>query len=718
MSWVIDKETGDVVISGFEKGIGQSPHKGLGNMQNVNISTEEGEVMCSYSRTLQSMTDTNATGSLSFSTTARVFMSISGSNNLLKGMWITVSSSSHTGELPNGVYYVLPSFGANDFQLAASYNGSIITGFTAGLTATISLVRQMGTATAYAIETYFSSSSVVYYRYYVLDSAGLVWVYDSQNDAIYSSSDNVGWTLPDNSISYFSPDTTPSGIAILSGWLMSFSGNKIWVKPTVKLGSAYVQMTNALMMSRSNSTNPHFAFVGHQGRCYYTDGSYIGSIFPDTSLLTGVANIQSYASYTTATTTGTISSLISGSIPSTGINVGGTGFSRIPAVFFAGTGATPPTALTANTVFYIQYSTANETFEVYAALTGGSAVDITTGASGTQYFNTFFPVGTAAGAYGTVSTVTFSPTRVNLPEFEIATCMAEIGNSVIIGGKGNVLYPWNQIDALPGNIIALPENYTYNLQTVNQMAYVFAGNKGNVYITDGSVASLVISVPDYCAGIPGTVGSYYEPVFTWGGSMYLRGRVYFSILDQTSSKAGNCGGIWSFIPTQNLYIGQDTGLSLRLENQNSYATYSGVATILIPKQTQGVISPQYWSAWYSSITSPVHGIDFTATAPSTAAVVETDLIPTGTMLQKKTFSQLEYKVASPLGNGESIQLYYRVNATDAWLTCGTVKTETSALSGYFDVTFEKTQWTQLQAVLTPNGSASSSGCRLSQIRMR
>ena len=82
--------------------------------------------------------------------------------------------------------------------------------------------------------------------------------------------------------------------------------------------------------------------------------------------------------------------------------------------------------------------------------------------------------------------------------------------------------------------------------------------------------------------------------------MYLRGRVYFSILDQTSSKAGNCGGVWSFIPTQNLYIGQDTGIALRLENQNSYGDYDGCARILIPNEEQNAISPQYWSWWQDS----------------------------------------------------------------------------------------------------------------------
>ena len=38
MSYQIDPQTGDIVISGFENGIGASPHKGLANLQNESIS--------------------------------------------------------------------------------------------------------------------------------------------------------------------------------------------------------------------------------------------------------------------------------------------------------------------------------------------------------------------------------------------------------------------------------------------------------------------------------------------------------------------------------------------------------------------------------------------------------------------------------------------------------------------------------------------------------
>jgi hypothetical protein len=253
------------------------------------------------------------------------------------------------------------------------------------------------------------------------------------------------------------------------------------------------------------------------------------------------------------------------------------------------------------------------------------------------------------------------------------------------------------------------------------MAYVFAGNKGNVYITNNAVASLALKVPDYCAGVPGTPLTYIEPQFTWGDADYVRGRVYFSILDQTATKAGNCGGIWSFVPTQNIDPSQEIGMALRLENRQSYGDYDGYATIILPNQEQTVTSPQYWAAWqdsYSTGTSNF-GIDGTGTTPVTQYVVETDLLPSGTMLEKGTFQQLEYKLTTALASGDSVQLYYRTNSTDAWTSCGTVQEETSEkISGYFNQVFQKTQYLQFRIVVTTGGTTASSFVRFKQLMLR
>jgi hypothetical protein len=697
MSYRTEKSTDDLIIEGFENGISPSPHKGLANLQNVNISTETGEAMCSFNRIKQ--TQTGTTGTLTQVNTNTV--SISGIT-LLVGQVITIVNAGTTGLSGNYYYLSTGKLYAGNNVPSDPATATIVTGITAG-SATFTIAYPMGTPFQSATEIYTDASNNKQYRYYILDLLGSLWCHDT---ATLSGVDTPIW------FNVYNFGVGTSGLAVLNGWIFTFNNssgtnNDYWMS-TSNLG--IVNGTSGNLSLTSNSS--HSSLVGHQGKMYVTDGQFIASYFPNTSLITGNSNIQSYCKYTGAAAAfpSTITDLIGGSYP----NYGAGSTARVPVIFF--TQGTLPTAISAGVIYWIGISsvTSPTAFQVFTGRTVGGALDMSAGAVGRQFFNTFYPL-----SAGGQTMLTFTPQRLNLPFYETAQCMAELGNIVVIGCSGNVLYPWDQISPLPADLIPLPENDTHGMITVNNMLYVFAGHKGNIYLTNGSSASLATTVPDYCAGISGTPASYIEPYFSWGGAMYCRGRVYFSILDQTATKAGNCGGIWSFVPTQNFYIGQDTGLALRLENQNSYGTYNGYAPVLINSMVQTAIAPQYWAGWVSDINTPTYGIDFTDTVPCTTAIIETDLIPTGTVLTKKTFQQLEYKLASPLANGESVVINYRLNGTDAWAICGTTNVEsTTALSGYIDINFQNTQWTQLQIILNSLGNSSSSFCRLNQVRLR
>ncbi len=617
-----------------------------------------------------------------------------------------------------GLYYVSYKNASNKIKLSSKFDPTAANITTHGTTGSItfSTVAVPGSAIAKATEKYTTATGTEY-RYYVMDSSGYVWYYDTKvyDDSLAASGVATLWMLPDPS-NYSTLVFT--GLAILNGWVMVVSNSTIYSKPVVDLGRQFSQMPN-VWLNEPFPTHNNFAYVGKQGKMYYCDGNYIGEIFPTTSLITSVANIQSNCSYTIAsgtTTTIEISAIINGSLP-----YDPSASTRIPVIFYTNQYGTLPTAVTEGTVYYLSNNIASSTFTVRTAITGGSTVDISTGASGTQYFNTFYPTGSASGVSGTSSTVQFSSQRLNLPQFETTQCMVELGNTIIVGCNGTTLYPWNQVDALPSDFIELPEANTKVLINVNNTAYAFAGNKGNIYVTNGTSAAVTLKVPDYCAGVPGTPLTYIEPYFTWGDASYLRGRVYFSILDQTATKAGNTGGIWSFVPSENVTAGQEIGLAVRLENQQSYGDYDGVATIIIPNEEQLAVSPQYWTAWqdsYSTGTS-TFGIDNTGTVPVTTFVVETDFLQTGTLLAQKTLSQAEYNLTTQLATGDSIQLSYRTNATDAWASCGTVKEETTnRISGYFNANFQKTQMVQIRMVATTVGTTASSFVRLKSIRLR
>lgn len=681
---------------------------------------------------------------------------------------------------------------------------AFLTGFTAGLTANFTLVHILGNPIAKATETYFNNGTT-YNRYYILDNQNLIWAYDTINETLYTPSDNVNWFLPDYQTSWC---TNATGIAVIDGFLVAAAQSGIYGKAVVDLGGTNTQTTTWTAFAKNVPWNggaansPHFCYTGHQGRLYITDGNYIRSYFPDSTLITSVAgvtadNVQSLASWivdstrTPAQGYGAIASPISGSEPFTSDEKG------LPVVFFSD--GTLPNSINANQVYYLKRD--GNDFTVYAdptmndvnnsvtfttmpvsgatngTLTGpwtfptgyyytaffnaggqeyrnvlftnGSTtaiwspaltvntnnasvnaygvLDISTGAVGTQYYATFAPIYSVASPYpgfGTVGTSlsALSTQRLTLPTFEVAQCMAEIGNNIVVGCKGNVVYPWGQQSNLPDSIISLPEGNVVNILTVNQVAYMFAGNQGNVYITDGSLASLVVNIPDYIAGIPGSPGTYIESTYYWGDAMYLRGRVYFSVLDQNATKVGNAGGIWSFYPTQNISIDQDTGTALRLEAKNSYNTYNGYDTLLIRKELQDAEEPLYWSAWNSNINTPTYGIDYSTngTSSSFPTLVETDAAPVGTMLSKKTFTQTEFKLSAPLDLNARVSAEYRVNTTDVWSSIPQFQMERNRLSGVSSINFEKSQWLQFRITLTPAtlSDNTNSFVRLKEFRLR
>lgn len=795
----------EIIIDGWEKGIASSPHKGLASLKAVNISTESGEVMCSFGRVLQ--TQTGTTGTLTQVNTNTV--SVSGIT-LLVGQIITITNAGTTGLSGNYYYLSTGKLVSGSIVPSDPVNATVVTGITAG-SATFSITYPLGSPIQSATETYLDGSNVTQYRYYILDSLGSVWCHDS---ATLSGIDTPLWFFIGN------VGAGASGLAVYNGWITVANGYTIYWKISVLLGSAFASAVSGSVGFESMAS--HSMLSGHSGTLYGTDGNKITSMFADTSLVSGFANIQSYASWTGSTgsnvvtnggftgsaagwtlTSGwaygtnnvikgsdgvttlaqtmtgngltgfyltfTVSAISVGSFtPSIGAVAGtavttagtftqyivtdisggnliftpsstsrftltnismvsatyvasiisgfaptdGTFGNRVPATFF--TTGTLPTAIVSGTIYYIEWALTH--FKVFAAASGGSELNLTTSATGKQYFNTFNPVSAGGSA-----TLIFTSQRLTLPTFETAQCMAEVGATVIIGGKGNVLYPWDQlISTITANgIIPLPENNTVNLVTVNNVCYVFTGQKGNIYITNGSSASLVLSVPDFMAGIPGTPSSYIEPYFVWGGGMYMRGRVWFSILDQTSIKAGNCGGTWSFVPSQNFSTDQDSS-SLRVENQSSYGTYSGVSLVLLADQNQLAVGPKYWNGWYSSISGPTYGIDYSNTVPAAATTTfETDLIPTGTFLQKMTFKQIEYKLSCPLAVGETITMSYRQNANASYTALPTFVVEsTTGLSGYVPVSFQKGQWLQLQVALNCVATSGSSFVRLKEIIIR
>jgi len=718
----LEKETGDLVVEGFNKGIASSPHVGIGNMQCVNISTELGEVMCSYSRTQVNQVPIS-NGTFSGSTSSHVHYSQSGTK-LLAGSFVNVTASTITG-LSTGYYWVYyDSSDTTTIVLSTGY--LLVTALTFGTTgsATFSTV-DMGAPIQNqpCVENYYDSSGNSQTRYYVGDVNGRVWVYDTAlYNSFFWSGQHMPWSLASNSSDVSSSYSTASGLALLDGVLLLFTN---YTSSNVGTAAILYKQTNRLDASWASATQalnsylyPHFAFVNHNNYCFYTDGEFIGKILPSSTSSSGNVNIWSYG---VVVVSGGSTDTLNIKNSNGGYLIGGNFPVEHQTVFFySQSGKAPSGYSDGHTYYVVNANKTNGTFQIESSIGGGALTGLSN--TGTIYFNSFWPNPSLSN---NPSSISFQ--AVSLSPLEVSQCLTELGSNLLIGCQSNNIYNWDEISFAAGGsltVIQAPENNTSSFVQANNVAYAFIGNKGNIYVTNGSYVSTAITVPDYTAGVPGTPSSYIEPYFVWGGTAFMRGRIWFSLQDQTATKTGNDGGVWSFVPSFfDPMTGTDQGMGLRLENQNSYGTYNGMANIILPLVSQAGLGSQFYSVWTSDgFSGIVYGIDSSGTTPYTGGqtIIETDLIKSGTILgkQKVTFSNIEYKLSSPLASGESVALKYRLNLTDSWTTVGTPQNDSSGISGYWSpIPFENTQEIQFQIILTSTGT-NPTFVRLLELRIR
>jgi hypothetical protein len=321
-----------------------------------------------------------------------------------------------------------------------------------------------------------------------------------------------------------------------------------------------------------------------------------------------------------------------------------------------------------------------------------------------QYIGRWYQTDPATAFVPTnLATYTFDETAL-LPTTDVAQCLAFLGTSLMVGGKNNVIYPWNRFDTNFSYPILLAESNIQKMVTVNTNTYCLVGNRGRIYITNGTNAQLYKKIPDHISGT-------MEPYFIWGGLISFKNQLYFSVKATTNAGVAipQYGGVWA--------IDTDTK-ALRLTNKLSYGTYAGYAPALIANYLTTPAGTGLFIGWDSD--SFTYGIDNTVSTPytSSSAVIDSDLIPIGTYNKPRDFTMIEYKLTRPMVSGESILIKTRLifNTTDTGYTTTLTDSTAGNFSNSAPINFKNAQWMQFQIVL--NSTASSpSYVRLKHIRI-
>jgi len=323
----------------------------------------------------------------------------------------------------------------------------------------------------------------------------------------------------------------------------------------------------------------------------------------------------------------------------------------------------------------------------------------------------------------TSATYTFSNAALLIQSNDVAQCMEQLGTNLIIGGIYNQNYIWDRFSTGYSPLL-LPENNCHRMVTVNSNTYLFVGNRGRIYITNGANAELFRKVPDHLSN---TVG----PIFAWGGAMYNKNQLYFSLSAfssglTTQTGITQYGGIWAIdVNTQ----------AMRLVNKLSYDTYGGFCAEMIgmtanATATSGLVIQNFGlvCGWEDSTESatpgfgsdvlPVNSTPVVSNSPYTnyESYVDSDMIPVGTYLNPTTDANIEFKLTVPTVSGEGVKLAYRQDLSQSFTD---IKEFTTAgtLSGVVQVNFQKSQWLQIR-VYTKSTASTPSYTRLRELRIR
>jgi hypothetical protein len=314
MAYQINQD-GEILVSGFENGIGESPYKGLTDMRNINVSSVSGEVCVNFAT--QSKTPaviTNATITGATDNGGSSVYAGAGLGAIENGQAIVFSVlSSGTMGLVTGTPYWVSNKSGSAFTLTTDYErtsnvtfaGASITGtFSTYNIVTPKYIVQQGNTQDYTARTVY---------YFMVDSQGYVWSNrQTTTSGAWTFTGNTGLSNGRDGSGLVFYQTSDTAI----GYLFVFRGSGIdytrcdasviswkygWNPTTGTTGTAG---SSPVLKSSISAGNSHEAQVMPDGRVYFCDGPNVGKFFQTivtgtnpTALDPGNLSTYTYTSY-------------------------------------------------------------------------------------------------------------------------------------------------------------------------------------------------------------------------------------------------------------------------------------------------------------------------------------------------------------------------------------------------------------------------------------
>ncbi len=700
-------ETGrDLVIDGFEKGIASSPYYGIGNIMNLNTSYYPGVAYVNYRRQACTL---GGTGFFYAGT-----HSVDEGNN---SNWIfsdapaspTMTNPISKAVSPLSLIYIQDDSGQIWKQSAVnSSTFNILEGGTG----------RIGDGNA---------GIAFWNNYLVVFGDGLIeFCGDGSGDAGVIS---TNWNLLAQQINYnkilVTGVTSPSSISANIGSLnYVFVNDPVQFTTTGALPSPLVAGTTYYITTANNSTGEVqvSSTVGGVAITITTTGS--GTIYMiDTMNISPLGN-STRLDFSGALEVGDTDATIATYVNPRGetvtaewaeasglYNIITDAGDNIPANFVRGSSTvnflSPIIFVNATTIPYVNLlDTTVTNYKPYVSKVDGSLLFCNGQFIGRIATSTSPNLSFDPSIYLSYS-VSYGVTSIPEQFTDQVTGMVDLNSQLVVTGKRDV-YAWDYISPSTSSPSPVGELIVDSVNILNNV-YILAGQKGNVYISNGYSAQLFTKIPDYISGV-------LDTVWTYGGLMTHRSKLFFQALAQTTSGTNILAGIFSLIVSPSA-LG-DNANGIVMESQNSYGltpTSGALATgVLIDNNPSSTGYDSYYSAWSNG--ASLGGIDYNDTSlwQNYEPTIETDIIPIGNILDKKSPGNIEFKLDRPMTSGDSIRMYWRPSLSDSYTLMGT--TTTTQLSDYYPSNISQSQWAQFK-VQMKCASSGSSRIPLKEVRL-
>lgn len=246
-------------------------------------------------------------------------------------------------------------------------------------------------------------------------------------------------------------------------------------------------------------------------------------------------------------------------------------------------------------------------------------------------------------APGTPATYTFNNQALRLPQGEIAAWLEQLGLNLLTAGQTyNQIYPWDRVSVSFGFPLICPEAQIFRLQNIGNTVYILAGNRGNVYKTQGYVVTIARKLSEYM-----TMGASNATQITWGGIGSKNGALIFGV--SCASNSAN-SGVYMLFPDGRL----------TLDNQ-LFQGGAAVPALLTP-------TSQFYLLGGAGELSTVSTSRYGSLSKS---IIQSKLYHVGSKTEKASFSQVELQLNQPSTNGSQVRIGYRPDTVSAFTVLAT-----------------------------------------------